>query len=306
MIAFNRMKMMLKERWIRRGKFELLCAEGKIAGVPCKVVVLGAYIPPKTRADTAKKIMESIHTAIESAKQDYNDPILIVGGDFNRFDHDLALGDFPNVVLIPTDPTRGDKRLDLAWSNLEQWRTLTSVRDPLTTVDGTPNDHRIIYVENAIRSSHRFKKIWIRTRPKTRRGDTLFKKWIQEQDWQTVYTSKDANDKASGLVTLLNEAMNSCYPTVWKKIKTTEDPWIDDHIRKKIKNRKRTFKREDRSNAWKIEKKFTNDLIKAAKRRYYNNFVKSALKKKNAAQYYVDQPFSHQDDSGPVRHTTDL
>ena len=41
--------------------------------------------------------------------------------------------------------------------------------------------------------------------------------------------------------------MNAAFPEIEKKVKSTDDPWIDDNIRKKIATRKRIYDKEDRS-----------------------------------------------------------
>ena len=53
-----------------------------------------------------------------------------------------------------------------------------------------------------------------------------------------------------------------CYPVITVKKKTTENPWITDKIRKKIKQRKSVFKKQGRSKAWKKLKKLTVKMIK--------------------------------------------
>ena len=48
-IVYNNQRCNFKERKIRGNKFEIICAKGKIVGIPEVVVVLGIYIEPKTK-----------------------------------------------------------------------------------------------------------------------------------------------------------------------------------------------------------------------------------------------------------------
>ena len=45
----------------------------------------------------------------------------------------------------------------------------------------------------------------------------------------------------------MDAAMNECFPLVTVKRKSTEDPWITNKIRKKIRKRKAIFESEGRS-----------------------------------------------------------
>ena len=285
-IAFNKIRMRLTERRIRRGKTEIVAAQGKIPGLSRKIFVLCAYIPPKTRSAQAEEFMNNIHDAIEQAKQDLNDPLIIVGGDFNRFNHDRAVGDFPDLVLIPTGPTRGDEALDLVWTNFDQDRGLTEVRNPLTTEDGRSSDHSIIHVKNAIRNSDRFKWIRIKTRQRNKKNDEKFNDWIKAQDWNDVTSHDSPDDMAEALVELLNRGMNLAFPITSKKIRSTDDPWITNKIRGKIEDRKKIYAKEDRSLDWKEMKKYTNDLISKSKKEYYDKYVKEAKEKSDPGLYY--------------------
>lgn len=62
--------------------------------------------------------------------------------------------------------------------------------------------------------------------------------------------------------------MDQCYPIVTIKRKSTEDPWITDKIRWKIRKRKAIFKKEGRSKAWKKIKKICVRMIKYHREKY--------------------------------------
>ena len=80
--------------------------------------------------------------------------------------------------------------------------------------------------------------------------------------------------------------MNEAYPTKQKKVRNTDDPWIDDAIRKKIRSRKRTFDRQFRSDKWKEKKYLTNKMISEAKAAFYEKFTKLAKETGDSSLYY--------------------
>ena len=51
------------------------------------------------------------------------------------------------------------------------------------------------------------------------------------------------------------------FPSKWCKIQSTDDPWIDMETRVKIEKRKAVFRREGRSDEWKLLKSITNKMI---------------------------------------------
>ena len=66
----------------------------------------------------------------------------------------------------------------------------------------------------------------------------------------------------------MDAAMSECFPVITVKRKSTEDPWITEKIRKKIRKRKAIFKSEGRSVRWKRIKKITAKMIKFKREQY--------------------------------------
>ena len=69
----------------------------------------------------------------------------------------------------------------------------------------------------------------------TEEGNELFKTWLVQQDWQGVLGASGSNNKAEKYQEMMSNAMRDFYPVITTKKKSTEDPWINDKIRKKIK-----------------------------------------------------------------------
>ena len=102
----------------------------------------------------------------------------------------------------------------------------------------------------------------------TEEGNLKFKAWISEQDWNDVYSAESSDSKAEIYQKMTMSAMTECFPLVTVKRKSTDDPWITEKIRKKIRQRKKIFKKQGRSKAWKKLKKITTKMIKFRREQY--------------------------------------
>ena len=118
LIAYDRLKMNLKEMTIRRGQSEIVCATGKMRGLSRKIVVMSVYLPPKLSVTKAKESLTFVSDAVGRIKDELSDPIFIIGGDFNKFDLTDFMCDFPDIKVLDSPPTRQEERLDLILSNV--------------------------------------------------------------------------------------------------------------------------------------------------------------------------------------------
>lgn len=283
-IAFNQDKMRLVERKISAGRAEIVCASGKLPGAARKVVIFGVYIPPRTRAPQVNTIMNLLNDEISKAKTELCDPVIIIGGDYNKKPYNDSIDDFPDISLLQTGPTRGDEVLDMVMTNIPSSAT---TRDPLESNDGTlTSDHAVVYVEAKVGTKHRFKWKTVRTRAKNAKNDLAFESMISNYDWNKVTTKPNASLKAAALADALDLMMNTAYPKETKRIRNTDDPWTTHVIRKRIRSRKRTFGREFRSDKWKYKKADTNRMIRESKRDFYTKFTEIAKKTGDSSIYY--------------------
>ena len=56
-------------------------------------------------------------------------------------------------------------------------------------------------------------------------------------------------------------AMNACFPLLKIKKKSTDPPWFNAAVRRKLEQRKKIYRREGRSASWKRLKKVTEAII---------------------------------------------
>ena len=119
-ICYDSRKVTLKENRIKTGGHEILSAAGKLTGDSRVLVVFALYIPPQTKVETTRNILGYVNEAIIQAKIKFKDPHIIIGGDLNQKPFQLAYEDHTDIKELPSPPTRGDKRLDLAATNMHQ------------------------------------------------------------------------------------------------------------------------------------------------------------------------------------------
>ena len=286
-IAYNKNRLKLKERKMVRGKAELVCAVGKLPGASRKVVIIGVYLPPQTKTDKVQETMQYIRDEIYKVKNEYEDPYIIVSGDFNKKETSTAFADFVDIEEADAGPTRKNEALDLTFINFKQEVTSKSIRPPLSSPNGSKvSDHKVVSICAELKAGDRFKWIRYSARPRTQAGNLKIAELMDKESWKDVIEEPCANNKATKLVERLDAMMNEAFPEKQKKIKSTEDPWITDHIRKQITDRKKIYNKQDRSPDWKKMKAFTNKLIKDSKHEYYANFTKKAIETKDSRLYY--------------------
>ena len=262
-VAFNKNRITLKPLPSRVENCEILMTSGKLCGLSRKLVVIAAYIPPRTRAAGRDKFVDVLSRCIGQAKQDLNDPLILVAGDFNRFDVVPAVADYPDVQFLITPPTRGVATIDLAASNFNDSVTSINVRPPLETECRTKqSDHNVIQVTVEIGNSDRFTKETYWKRNKTKKGMKKAAVLIKTFDWTHLFASNDAEEKARILVDSVDNIMEECFPMKKYTTKSSDDPWITPFILSKIRSRKRMFEKDHRGERWTEKKKETDCLIK--------------------------------------------
>ena len=158
--------------------------------------------------------------------------------------------------MLKTGPTREYKTLDLIYTNFPSQIVESGTILPLESdLGGNASDHKVVFCTAELKRYEAYEWVTYPYIKQTEEGNVKFKNWIISQDCSSVFREKTSNKKAECYQELVNYAMQKCFPTVTVKKKSTDDPWITDKIRKKIKQRKKIFKKQGRSKAWKKLKK---------------------------------------------------
>ena len=93
--------------------YEVLSTVAKLTGQYRRVVVIACYMPPSLVADAARECMALIVDAVHEAKRKFDEPRIVVAGDFNQFKIHEYLEEHPDLKEVNAGPTRGDRRIGL-------------------------------------------------------------------------------------------------------------------------------------------------------------------------------------------------
>ena len=90
-------------------------------------------------------------------------------------------------------------------------------------------------------------------------------------DWSDVIRAVTSNEKADIYQKTITDAIERIFPLKTTRRKSTDLPWINNTIRKRIRRRMKIYRREGRSELWKWMKKCTDEMIRERRDKYMNN-----------------------------------
>ena len=164
----------------------------------------------------------------------------------------MAFGDFVNLTAIPTPPTRGDEILDIVFTNMSGAVVETEVCPPLVPNaggPGRPSDHNIVVIKFQLPRTRNFRWMRYSYRKYTKEGDIAFGEWIASHDWTEIVG--DPSSMAEALGKMLDKAMEAFFPLITRRLRSDQDPWVNEGLEKMILRRKKIFKIQGRSKSWK-------------------------------------------------------
>ena len=250
--------------------FEVLAVGGTMHQIRRKVYIVACYIPPNYRVPKAKACMRHIADLVLDIKNTCRDALVCVSGDFNQWDVENYLADFPDLVEVQTGPTRNGRRIDRIFLNWPECVQSHSVLKPLEADlpgdDGVipTSDHSVQFVRASLPRKEPVKWEKFTHRPFKEASATAFLKAINEQDWSTVLYANSSNDKATCFQLIIDDLMDHFFPIKTTRRKSDDLPWINEVARKKIRRKRAIFRDEARSKKWRAAR---HDLEKYLKKR---------------------------------------
>ena len=204
-------------------------------------------------------------------KRRYRDPFIVVAGDFNQWDIAGTVAEFPDLSEANVGPTRKDRCLDRIFSNFGRAVVDSSTVPPLEVEPGhlgAASDHRVTFVRASLPKLRSFE--WTTHQYCYYNEDSVekFGRWLAGFDWAPLVQMSGSNAKADFYQKTLMAALEEFFPLVRVRRKTNDCPWINDRIRRLIKNRKEIYGREGRSKKWRRLKKVIKGMILKRKERY--------------------------------------
>ena len=208
-IAFNTSTCNFKERRLKNlvDGHEIVCAFRRIASARRPVAVFAVYLPPRTKAESRRRLAETLAAEVASMSASLNNPAIFVGRDFNHACMSGALNDVGTFWDIATGPTRGDNRLDIIYTNvigdIKDARTLP----PLQANPGAVSDHRCVYAEWDMGQNKNFKWVVKMTRKRTPKREEAFSQELSGRDLDVEHLSTVGDVNVNLLITLRSTSL---------------------------------------------------------------------------------------------------
>lgn len=131
-------------------RFEVLPLSVNLADVARKMFVIASYVPPGYNVGRGGACLQHIADLVLMIKNRHEDPLLLIAGDFNQWDIELALAEFSDIFEVTTPPTRDGRKIDKMFTNWHNDVEEGGCLPPLHTevIDGlsSPSDHNIQYL----------------------------------------------------------------------------------------------------------------------------------------------------------------
>ena len=231
-------------------KHEVVCAVGQVGKLQRKFVVFVIYVPPTTRAGELLLLKESMVAEITAAKLAFNDPVILVGRDFNRRDFEGSFGDAEELLRIETPPTRGQQTLDIFYTNVGQNVVETAVLPPLETVGGGLSDHKCVYVAARFKMERGYEWDIKMVRRRTKEAEETYAAELQRIDWGAVLGGLGVDDMAERFEEVIKTMNDDHFPLVRVRRRSNEPPWMTRSIRRLFKRKVRLYKKGGKCARW--------------------------------------------------------
>ena len=266
-ILFKKKRLSMKSYPFRRDGSEIIVGKTKLENDNRHIFVVGLYLPPSLKQNGIRKAIDAIRGVLTKIKTEVKNPIIIIGGNLNKIDITPAFNDMLDIINIPSPPTRGNERLDQCFSSIKEDKVKSSVLPPLESSGGTTSDHLILELKADLQRLHTFQWIKYRTREMTKKNQEKFREKYCAVDWERLLGGVESPDIMTGILhQTIDDLTNECFPWRDRKIKSTDDPWITDDIKKVIRRRKRKYCKQHRSLAWKEIKEESDRMIRESRR----------------------------------------
>ena len=159
------------------------------------------YLPPSLNVAQVGETINALNECIDRLKTKYIDPIIIVGGDFNRKNLSPFLSASPELAAIAAGPTRNGTALDEMYTNISRSIVQKEILPPLCKEDGTNSDHQIIAASAEISKNRKNIMSSFTFRPLTKNGTEKFKSLLLNTDWKTI--QKPSSSESAFELTIL-------------------------------------------------------------------------------------------------------
>ena len=256
-----------------------------------KIACCAIYSKPDSRKKT--QLLDHISESFNILNTKFGRGLeFILAGDTNDLNLDPILALTPKFQQIVKDWTRLDPPaiLDPIITTLSSYYQVPECLEPLDAdpeKGGKKSDHKIVIakpIDIINNKCARTAKI-IKFRPLSKSGMVKMKEWFIDQSWEEVTKAVTAHEKASVFQKMLLDVLDEFFPEKLLKINNDDQPWISNKLKKMDRKRKRLYRKERRSENWKMLDKLFKAEIKNAKAQFYKKTI-SNLKQTDPGKWY--------------------
>ena len=254
---------------INTNGYEIMATRLKVPNSHRPLFVIATYLPPSLKAAEMRGAVTTLSDVILKLKKENQSPLLVLCGDFNGVDVNMAVEDYDDISVVPSPPTCQGACLDLVATNFDS--VSSSVALPLMSRNEVESDHNVLVIEAGFRHLHAFEWIKFKTRRIDGQGKQNFTRDFCSIDWPSkIGNTDDPFLMTDALHDIIDKLNNKHFPMKEVKYKSTDKPWITDQVKHKIRRRKRAYRKAgDRSRKWKVLKADTKRLISRNKAAHY-------------------------------------
>ena len=182
--------------------------------------------------------------------------------------------EFVNIKEVLVGNTRGDRAIDRMFCNFQSGLVESGTVPPLETEGDEEvrrSDHRIAFFKTELRHKKAFEWLQYSYWHCTEEAEKEFREWVVMHDWGDVVNACGSNAKTDIYQKTVAWAVEKFFPLKTTKRKSTDLPWINRKIKKRIRRRMKIYKKQGRSALWKKMKKDTDRLIAERREVYMSN-----------------------------------
>ena len=281
-ILYRESRTRVSEYKMKRRGHEVVIIRAKLANNTRPLYVIGAYLSTRLSAAKGAELLALINEGIHKIKSENANPYIIVAGDFNRWGVEKSYEDFEDLERLATGPTRGTATLDHIATNFNECSRHAVVLPPLVNDENErTSDHGIILAEFELKHVHEFRKYVFWTRNMRNLKDCIHE--INTTSWELPEIGPDPDEYVETFHRKLLQIMDRHIPLKKRTKKSTDVPWFNGGIGKKMKQGREVYMREGRSRNWKEIRAASNDMLSRARESFYDRNVKKMSTRNNVA-----------------------
>ena len=129
--------------------YEILVTLANLLGYSRKLVTVACYIPPGYPVARGRGALAHVEDTLIEIKRRFRDPFIVEAGDFNQWEIQDVIAEFPDLREADVGPTRRDHQLDRIFTNFGRSVIGAGTVNPLEVEpghSGAASDHGIAYV----------------------------------------------------------------------------------------------------------------------------------------------------------------